>query len=423
MIARIKLDEPVKRKKQRLRDEPNRMIFTDMGLERLRHPKAGQELYWDKKSVGLALLVGKKAKTFRSTYKYEGKWTARTLGRFPVVTLAQARAMVLEDRRNADQGIDPNAPKPVASKTSYGSVVDRFIEQYAKPRQRTWDQTQRVLKNNCKPWLNRPIDKITKNDAYELLDGFTKEDKGPKAAVTLAWMKKLWRWAWQRDIVAAPIMDAVKIDFERRVRDRFFTDAEIKAIWKAADKLKPTSSKYFKLLILLAPRKSALAEMRWSEVSRCSPGEPGVVNDIPVWTTPNARTKSKKTATKRIYLTPLPAWTQRILGQPNGELVFPGSYQGLSLNPDTRLIRKLIQHGAPTDFNYHAMRHTIATWLQNQGHSEWEIGLVLNHSGSGSVTAGYSHGYPLQKKLELLEKWASHVQGLVTPEGTVRLRG
>jgi hypothetical protein len=43
----------------------------------------------------------------------------------------------------------------------------------------------------------------------------------------------------------------------------------------------------------------------------------------------------------------------------------------------------------------HAWRHTIATWLQNKGHSEWEIALILNHSGS-DVTAGYSHGYPVE---------------------------
>jgi hypothetical protein len=37
---------------------------------------------------------------------------------------------------------------------------------------------------------------------------------------------------------------------------------------------------------------------------------------------------------------------------------------------------------------------------------------VLNHAGTGSVTAGYSHGdgYPLEMKAKLLEKWAGHVE-------------
>jgi integrase len=72
---------------------------------------------------------------------------------------------------------------------------------------------------------------------------------------------------------------------------------------------------------------------------------------------------------------------------------------------DGVLRQELVKHGAPVDFYAHAMRHTVATWLQSKGHSEWEIGLVLNHAGSG-VTAGYSHSYPLGRKRELLGKWS-----------------
>jgi integrase len=77
---------------------------------------------------------------------------------------------------------------------------------------------------------------------------------------------------------------------------------------------------------------------------------------------------------------------------------------------------------APKDFSFHTCRHTLATWLQTHGHSEWECGLVLNHAGTGSVTAGYSHGYPLKLKMELLTKWSDHVENLVQPEGVSVLR-
>jgi integrase len=84
------------------------------------------------------------------------------------------------------------------------------------------------------------------------------------------------------------------------------------------------------------------------------------------------------------------------------------------LDPGTPLSEKLVEFGAPKDFNFHAVRHTIATWLENAGHSEYERGLVLNHSGKAGVTAGYSHGYPLDLKRQLLCKWADHVEKLVT---------
>ena len=52
----------------------------------------------------------------------------------------------------------------------------------------------------------------------------------------------------------------------------------------------------------------------------------------------------------------------------------------------TSLKIKLVRGGAPADFMLHTFRHTVATWLETAGRSEWERGLVLNHSGSG-VTA------------------------------------
>jgi hypothetical protein len=74
-----------------------------------------------------------------------------------------------------------------------------------------------------------------------------------------------------------------------------------------------------------------------------------------------------------------------------------------------------VELGAPADVQYHAWRHTIATFLKNAGYSKWERGLVLNHAESG-VTADYSHGYPVKLKLELLTKWADHVEELVQPD-------
>lgn len=417
------------------------MEFTELGLERLKPPKSGQKLYWEKAKLyrGLSLLVSSLGtKTFRSQYRLNGKWQTRTLGRFDEnapdgerIGVAWAHNAFLKDREQAEQGIDPNPKrkrqqepeKPTEQAQTdpdlYGAVVDQFIEHYAQPRQRTWAQTERALKVNCKGWLNKPIKDITKKDAYALLDPLVAKGQGPTAGVTLAWLRTLWKWAYKRDLVAAPMMEQVEIHFEKRTRERVYSDDEIKTIWQAAKNLDPYREAFVKLLVLLAPRKTALAHARWSHLD--DPENPTL------WTTPHELTKSKKTANKkRTYLTPLPPLAQRILkGLPPREdaptLLFPGRKKGEPLDPGTPLSRKLGRLGAPEDFNYHAMRHTVATWLENNGHSPFEIGLVLNHSGSG-VTAGYSHGYPLELKRTLLNKWADHVEGLLTAEGVSLLR-
>jgi integrase len=90
------------------------------------------------------------------------------------------------------------------------------------------------------------------------------------------------------------------------------------------------------------------------------------------------------------------------------------------VNPSRLFSAALRKAGAPADFSYHVVRHTITTFLENDGASEYERGLILNHSGS-SVTSGYSHGHSTKLKLELLEKWADHVASLVQPSEAVTL--
>jgi integrase len=159
-------------------------------------------------------------------------------------------------------------------------------------------------------------------------------------------------------------------------------------------------------------------------------------NDPKVWVTPTALTKTKKNphspkARKRTYVTPLPMLVRRIIrGLPKGKVEDPLVFLALptvtSKAGEVRfhtgaLLNRLGKLGV-RNFVPHRVRHTLASWLETQGCSEWERGLVLNHAES-SVTSAYSHGHATKLKLELLEKWAAHVEALVTPaEGVTVLR-
>jgi integrase len=388
--------------------------FTELMLQRMKVPREGQTVIWDSDTTGLSVLLSAGGtKTFRATYKLHGRYITKKIGRVAEMKLEDARECTRQYRGKANKGTDPHeVPSDI-----YGEVVDQFIEQYAKHRQRTWDQTEYYLKKVCAEWLDKPITSITKHDANKLLAKLGKRH-GRKAALTLAWLKTLWDWAWRRDVVESPIMNAVTFEYEQKTRERVFSDDEIKAIWRAADSMARNSryqADFVKLLLLLAPRSNELAKMRWSEVRE--------ENGILIWITPHERTKSRKRQTngkKRVYHTPLPPLAERILKElepeqkSDDDLVFPGRGKGVPICPGSPLTRKIVKHGAPTDFYPHAVRHTIATWLENHGHSEFERGLVLNHS-RGGVTAGYSHGYALTLKLDLLKKWADHVERLVQP--------
>src|SRR6476646_3828796 len=233
------------------RSKASKRTFTELSLRKLKAPKQGQRLYWDtgtRGQLGLSVLMSAAGtKTYRSTFYLDGKRIDRKLGRVGEMDLATARELTKNDRGKAAEGIDPRKPARDRNTILYEEVVDQFIEHYAKARQRTWDQTQRVLKN-CEPLLGMPIDKISKQDVLPMLRGLIAKGHPYKAAVSYAWLKTLWRWAAQEDYVTNPIMEAVRIEYEKRERDRVYSDAEIKATWNAADKLDPIEGAFIKLL-------------------------------------------------------------------------------------------------------------------------------------------------------------------------------
>jgi len=426
---------------ERTRSKKNVRTFTDLWIsKKLKLPKEGQELFWDEGCRGLSLLVSSGGtKTFRATFKLNSKWISHAIGRYGEVVadsegkedanISWARETTRTYRALANDGIDPRRPATAEQekpKPTFEYVVDQFIEHYAKPQQHTWDQTERILKRNCAGWLKRPIDDIPPSDVRSLLRGFISDGHVYKAAITRAWLKKLWRWAFDEEYTSSPVIRGIdNIKIEKRQRDRVYTDDEIKATWKAADKIGGSDGAFMKLLILLAPRKTALASMRRRDLD--DPADPTL------WTTPSDQIKRKKSTSKaRVYLTPLPPLAQRILKSQskrddNCENIFPNlpvhmTKAGRGQFHGRKLVRSLVDHGAPKDLQFHAWRHTIATWLENQGYSEWERGLALNHSDGGSVTAGYSHGYPLDLKRTILTKWAEHVEKIVAADGVAVLR-
>ncbi len=411
-----------------IKRDPQRANLTKRFIDSRRYG-GGSDVWWDEKFPGFGVRVypsGKKSFVL-SYHNAGGRKRLLVLGRYGAdLTLDQARTKAVKERGRITEGTDPVRERKAARATSltpdatFREALDSFIDKYAKPRQRTWKETDRVLRVNCAGWLDKPLSTITETDAYELLDSFIAQGHDAKARVTLAWLRTMFRWAAKRKILERSAMEQVEIEIERKVRKRAYAPKEVKAVWKAATKLDPIEAGFVKLILLLGVRKSELAGMRRSEFD--DPGKPTL------WTVPHERTKTRKSQKEeRVYLVPLPKLAQRIIkGLPrlDNDLVFPGREAAKPtrkpLVPSTALKAKVREESGVADWTYHACRDTITSWLQNEGHSKYERGLILNHS-EGGVTADYSHGFSLKLKRQLLEKWADHVAQEVQPKGAVLL--
>jgi integrase len=237
----------------------------------------------------------------------------------------------------------------------------------------------------------------------DIRDGRNGTAKAATAARLHAHLRDFFSWAAREQIIGTNPISNMPAPAMVARRTRVYSDAALKAIWNAADQLEPEQGMYIKLMMLLALRRDELAQSEWSEFD----------SELTLFTVPTSRVKMKASAKlekQPVYKVPLPQLAQRLLKRLRQDrtMVFK------NLDP-SRLSKKLVREGAPEDFLLHTFRHTVATWLENNGRSEWERGLVLNHSGGGSVTGGYSHGYPLELKLKMLTEWADHISRLVAP--------
>jgi len=396
---------------KRLKAKANRKRLTPTSVLRLPVSER-QHFVWDAGTDavrGLCVLVNPTGtKTFMVNYRFPGspRLHYKSLGRVGEVSLEDARAAARAARKAARDGRDPKADDPSRSdafKTVWQDYIQR--EQISRKQNKSALKTSSLVLHHFAEWKPRAVATLAYREISAAL-----ATKSPATAERLhAHLGDFFKWCAREQIITASPMVNMPAPAKSAPRDRFYSDAELQAIWKAAEQLSPVEASYIKLMMLLGLRRNELALARWDEFA----------HDLTLFTVPTERIKLKasaKVAKRPVYKVPLPPLAQRILGlRRDGELVFPG------LDAD-KLKAKLTKLGAPQDFKLHTFRHSTATWLQNQGRSEWEVGLVLNHSGSGSVTGGYSHGYPIERKLDLLKDWADHVEGLTTAAGVSRLR-
>ncbi len=183
--------------------------------------RGGWDVRWDDDIPGFGVRLYPSGKrSFVLSYR-NARRTKRllVLGRYGAdLTLAQARTKATKERGRIAEGADPVADRKAARATSltpdatFREALDSFIDKYAKPRQRTWKETDRTLRVNCAGWLGKPLSTITETDAYELLDGFIAQGQDAKARVTLAWLRTMFRWAAKRKIVDRSAMDLIEIE-------------------------------------------------------------------------------------------------------------------------------------------------------------------------------------------------------------------
>lgn len=362
------------------------------------------------------------AKSWVVRYRHGRRTRKLTLGRYPAIGLKAARDIATEALRTIAEGRDPGREKLEAREAdpdTVAAVARQFIKLHCRRnnRLRTAAETERLLEVNVLPrWRGRLAREISRRDVLELLDRLVEEGRPITANRTFSAVRKMFAWAVSRDILPVSPCAGVKPPTAERSRDRVVSDAELRNVWQAADKITGPFGKLVKLLILTGQRRDEVAGMRWAELDL----------DARLWTIAKERVKNNKP-----HEVPLSdAATALLAALPRVGDEFVLTTTGLTASNGYSKGKRRLDALLPADmppWRLHDLRRTLASGLARLGVNLPIIEKVLNHSSGsfGGIVGVYQrHDFAAEKRAAL-ERWAAHVEQLVSgkPATVVPLRG
>ena len=362
-----------------------------------------------------------------------------TLGRYPALSLVEARAAAERLRETVRTGGDPQqqtrndreALRAAPAELTFDALADLYIERYAKRQKASWKNDQNYLRANARPaWGKRNAASITSQDAARLL--FDLVAVAPISANRLrSVLVKLFGWACEGALLSSnPMLGVKKPHREGKGKTRTLNDQEIRVLWHALEKAKaaPGIVAALKSLLLLGQRPGEVAGMAVSELHHLD-------NERAAhWELSAARMKARKA-----HIVPLPPLAratvvaevarQRDADQKaKPEFVFASKFAErarLARHSLSQALGRIIEdldescEDAETVANLkadrptpHDLRRTLATGLARLGIPRDDRLAVLAHS-YGDVHEVYDQYERLPQKRAALEMWERHLRKVI----------
>ena len=384
--------------------------LNDLKIRNLPKPERGQFEIWDTRLPGFGVRVSHGgAKSFVLVYRFHGRGRRMTLGRYGILSVADARKLAHQALRAVALGEDPGADKLKARRVpdveKFDAFVGHFVRTYATPKNRTAGETERLLRREfVRHWGSRSISSITKHDVLQVLDGIMASGTYASANAALASVRKLFNWAVERGMLEKSPCAGVTTPAKLVTRDRVLTDAELRSVWLALQGMGYPYGPFAQVLLLTGQRKGEVAGMRWAELDF----------DQALWSIPAQRNKSG-----RAHVVPLTGSVVDLLkGLPvlSPELVFPARDTARTIHDFSRWKRQLDEASKVSEWRLHDLRRTAATGMARVGVHPHVVERVLNHSTGtlGGVTGVYNRFGYLPEMRTALERWEAHVLNIVS---------
>ena len=238
-------------------------------------PNLPEGEHFDANTPGLSIIKRESGNhSWTLVYRINGKQKRWTIGRYPRISLKEARRRV---RTRSDDPVGDKKKLRIeeaekANVVSFEQLCARYIKEHAEQNQRFWKQTRSALKHpRFNSWRKTPVTEITRRDVKQLLAKIP--GSGGLANQVRANLHAIFNFALDEDILE--IINPVTRTKRRSVqsRDRVLTDDEIRSVWQVP---------LFRMILLTGQRPDNVKKICRSEINEN------------VWTIPSKKFKLKK---------------------------------------------------------------------------------------------------------------------------------
>jgi len=335
-----------------------------------------------------------------------GKRTEIGLGSASLVSLAEARAIALRNRKLAREGGDPLRAKREAAAVLTFEEAARKVHELHRPSWRNPKHAAQFL-STLETYAFPRMGKLSVSDvnSADVLAVLTPIwlTKGETARRVRQRIGVVMKWAvaqgWRQDNPADAISQALPKQNLTQKHRKSLPYNEVSACIDAVKGSRAeTSTKLcFELLVLCAGRSGEARLARWSEFDL----------DAGEWVIPAERMKAK-----REHRVPLSPRAVEVLREAkafddSSGLVFPGTKSGKPLSDATllKLVREL-----GFDVDAHGFRTSFKTWCQERTNAPREVSeAALAHTIRNKAEAAYARSDLFEKRRKLMEKWAEYL--------------
>ena len=352
-------------------------------------------------------------KLWKLDYAIDGKRKTLSIGKYPHLSLVEAREAAENARKMKAQGIDPSQAKQQAKAERQAALLNTF-EHIA----RDWHQNNisrwkpnhaqrimRYLEKDVFPYIgSSPIQELRVAHIKQVLDAITARGVAETAEKIRQWINKIFNYALMLERVDGNPASALVGYIQPQTTEHMpaLPREELTEFYRRLLQVdaEPQNRLCLMLLVLCFARNTEIRGGEWKEINW----------QTKTWTIPASRMKRP-----REHLIPLSDWAMELLQELHqltgkGRFMFPNrnTISGyISENTLGNILNRIGYKGIATP---HGFRSLASSILNEQGFNPDAIERQLAHVEENKIRVAYNRAEYLAERTEMMQWYSNYLR-------------